>query len=94
MFGIPERNALTRLLPDEGWNPLFVFSPYRPDLNPIERMRSKIKMRLRKTRVMALQDLPAAIEETFTLLLKVTVEGGFAPADIRVNLSDCHTLTT
>lgn len=51
-------------------------------------------MRLRKTRVRALQDLPAVIEETFTLLLKVTVEGGFAPADIRVNLSDCHTLTT
>lgn len=40
--------------------------PYSPDLNPIEKMWSKLKAYLRKEKVRVVSELPAAIERAFS----------------------------
>lgn len=40
--------------------------PYSPDLNPIEKMWSKIKAYLRKVKVRTASELPNAIERAFS----------------------------
>ena len=40
--------------------------PYSPDLNPIEKMWSKLKAHLRKEKVRIASELPPAIERAFS----------------------------
>lgn len=40
--------------------------PYSPDLNPIEKMWSKLKAYLRKEKVRIVSEFPAAIERVFS----------------------------
>lgn len=51
--------------------------PYSPDLNPIEKMWSKIKSVLRKLKVRTLIDLPNAIKQAFQTVSVSDCEGWF-----------------
>ena len=41
------------------------FPPYSPDLNPIEKLWSKLKSILRKLKVRTLEELPSAVAQAF-----------------------------
>ena len=56
--------AITRLLEQSGIRYLFL-PPYSPDLNPIEKLWSKVKALLRKFKVRTLEILPNAIQNAF-----------------------------
>jgi transposase len=51
--------------------------PYSPDLNPIERMWSKIKAILRKLKVRAKELLDQAISQAFNCISISDISGGF-----------------
>lgn len=51
--------------------------PYSPDLNPIEKMWSKIKAYLRKVKVRAVSGLPDAIEKAFLTVSPLDCIGWF-----------------
>ena len=51
--------------------------PYSPDLNPIEKLWSKIKAFLRKEKVRIAEELPAAIERAFSTISVSDCEGWF-----------------
>lgn len=51
--------------------------PYSPDLNPIEKMWSKIKSHLRKLKVRTVSELPNAIEKAFLTLRSSDCLGWF-----------------
>ena len=46
----------------------FYLPPYSPDLNPIEKMWSKIKAYLRKEKIRIVSGLPDAIERAFSIV--------------------------
>ena len=77
--------AITRLLERTGIRYLFL-PPYSPDLNPIEKLWSKVKALLRKFKVRTLRTFPMRFRMLFGRLLPLTVSAGFALADIRTNL--------
>ena len=52
--------------------------PYSPDLNPIEKMWSKIKSILRKTKARTTEDLQEAINNAFKQISVSDCEGWFA----------------
>lgn len=56
--------AITQLLARSGIRYLFLL-PYSPDLNPIEKLWSKVKALLRKFKVRTLETLPNAIQNAF-----------------------------
>lgn len=51
--------------------------PYSPDLNPIEKMWSKIKAYLRKRKVRKVSELPDAIEKAFSTICSSDCLGWF-----------------
>ena len=51
--------------------------PYSPDLNPIEKMWSKIKAYLRKVKVHTASELPGAIEKAFSTVRPSDCSGWF-----------------
>lgn len=51
--------------------------PYSPDLNPIEKLWSKIKAFLRKEKVRVAEELPAAIDRAFSTISVFDCEGWF-----------------
>lgn len=51
--------------------------PYCPDLNPIEKMWSKIKAYLRKVKVRTASELPGAIEKAFSTVRPSDCSGWF-----------------
>ena len=56
--------AITQLLEQSGIR-YFFLPPYSPDLNPIEKLWSKVKALLRKFKVRTLEALPNAIQNAF-----------------------------
>lgn len=54
----------------------FYLPPYSPDLNPIEKMWSKIKAYLRKPKVRIASELPGAIEKAFSTVCSSDCLGG------------------
>ena len=56
--------AITQLLEQSGIRYLFL-PPYSPDLNPIEKLWSKVKALLRKFKARTLEALPNAIQNAF-----------------------------
>jgi transposase len=52
-------------------------SPYSPDLNPIERVGSKIKAVLRKLKVRAKEFFDGAIAQAFNRISLSDISGGF-----------------
>ncbi len=59
--------AVGELLSQNGMIPLYL-PPYSPDLNPIEKMWSKMKAILRKWKIRVLGDLPNAIQRALSLI--------------------------
>lgn len=57
--------AVKEVLDTSGIRCLYL-PPYSPDLNPIEKMWSKLKAYLRKVKVRTASELPTAIEEAFS----------------------------
>ncbi|NLK37256.1 MAG: IS630 family transposase [Epulopiscium sp.] len=51
--------------------------PYSPDLNPIEKLWSKIKAFLRKEKVRNAEELPCAIKSAFATISKTDCQGWF-----------------
>ena len=51
--------------------------PYSPDLNPIEKMWSKMKAILRKQKVRVASELPEAVKKTLEMIRHTDCEGWF-----------------
>jgi len=71
--------AVGELLSKNGMIPLYL-PPYSPDLNPIEKMWSKMKAILRKWKIRVLDDLPHAVQRALRLI---------SPSDILHWFSSC-----
>lgn len=81
--------AVKDLLEQAGVQYLYL-PPYSPDLNPIEKMWSKLKAFLRRQKFVCWRTcrmLFALLSKRFLLM---TVLAGFAFVDIRANLLDCY----
>lgn len=59
--------------------------PYSPDLNPIEKLWSKLKAILRKLKVRTLEELPAAVKTAFHAICQRDCVGWFRSCGICVN---------
>lgn len=68
--------AVKQILDTSGVRYLYL-PPYSPDLNPIEKMWSKIKTCLRKRKVRKVSELPDAIEEAFLTIRSSDFLGWF-----------------
>lgn len=68
--------AVKQLLDSSGIKYLYL-PPYSPDLNPIEKMWSKIKAYLRKVKVRKVSGLPDAIEKAFSTISSSDCLGWF-----------------
>ena len=64
--------------------------PYSPDLNPIEKLWSKIKALLRKFKARTVEALPHAIQCAFQAVTQTDCVGGFALVDICFNFENCY----
>ncbi|MCI8400607.1 MAG: IS630 family transposase [Lachnospiraceae bacterium] len=68
--------AVQQLLDSSGIKYLYL-PPYSPDLNPIEKMWSKIKAYLRKEKIRIVSELPDAVEKAFSTINPSDCSGGF-----------------
>lgn len=68
--------AVKQVLDSSGIRYLYL-PPYSPDLNPIEKMWSKIKAYLRKVKVRKVSELPDAIKKAFTTIRTSDCSGWF-----------------
>ena len=66
---------------DESGISYMYLPPYSPDLNPIEKMWSKLKAYLRKEKVRIASELPAAIERAFSTVRASDCLGWFRSCD-------------
>ena len=81
---------VTQLLDDENISYKFL-SPYSPDLNPIEKMWSKMKAFLRKQKVRAVDKLSDAINDALKTISVSDCIGWFhSCGDICSNLWICY----
>ena len=66
--------------------------PYSPDLNPIEKMWSKMKAILRKQKVRVASELPEAVKKALEMIRHTDwiVRGGSMRVDICTNLWNCY----
>ncbi len=64
--------------------------PYSPDLNPIEKMWSKMKAILRKQKVRVASELPEAVKKALEMIRHRIVRGGSMRVDICTNLWKCY----
>lgn len=69
--------AVKELLEQEGIRYIYL-PPYSPDLNPIEKLWSKVKSLLRKYKVRSADELPLAIERAFAAISPSDCVGWFA----------------
>ena len=67
---------VTDLLEHSGFHYLYL-PPYSPDLNPIEKLWSKIKAFLRKKKIRRIDDLPSAIGQAFETIAPSDCFGWF-----------------
>lgn len=65
-----------QVLDESGINYLYL-PPYSPDLNPIEKMWSKLKAYLRKEKIRIASELPSAIERAFSTVRASDCSGWF-----------------
>lgn len=72
--------AVTDILDASGIRYLYL-PPYSPDLNPIEKMWSKIKAYLRKEKVRIASGLPDAVEKAFSTVTISDCFGWFRSCD-------------
>lgn len=72
--------AVTDILDASGIRYLYL-PPYSPDLNPIEKMWSKIKAYLRKEKVRIASGLPDAVEKAFSTVTISDCLGWFRSCD-------------
>lgn len=68
--------AVKKILDESGIQYLYL-PPYSPDLNPIEKMWSKIKAYLRKVKVRNASELPDAVEKAFSAVRASDCSGWF-----------------
>ncbi len=66
---------------DESGISYMYLPPYSPDLNPIEKMWSKLKAYLRKEKVRIASELPSAIERAFSTVRASDCLGWFRSCD-------------
>ena len=78
--------AVKNLLDSSGIRYIYL-PPYSPDLNPIEKLWSKVKAFLRKFKARTLDALPNAIQNAFH---SVTISDCSASADMRFNFGNCY----
>ena len=76
--------AVKNLLDSSGVRYIYL-PPYSPDLNPIEKLWSKVKAFLRKFKARTLDALPNAIR-------LLTAQAGSIPAAIRLIFKNCYKL--
>ncbi len=69
-------DAVGDLLRQNGITPLYL-PPYSPDLNPIEKLWSKMKANLRKWKIRVKEALPAAVADALGLVTQDDVMGWF-----------------
>ena len=74
--------AVKDLLDSSGVRYIYL-PPYSPDLNPIEKLWSKVKAFLLKFKVRTLDTLPNAIQHAFQSVSPSNCSGGSVPAAIR-----------
>ena len=72
----PSCKDCKKLLDDTGIRYLYL-PPYSPDLNPIEKMWSKIKANLRKQKIRIAAKLPEAIKRAFSTIRQSDFFGWF-----------------
>ncbi|RGH82327.1 IS630 family transposase [Blautia sp. AM28-27] len=75
---------VTELLDKAGISYLYL-SPYSPDLNPIEKMWSKMKSFLRKRKVRVAAELPEAVKAALETISTNDCKGWFHASGICVN---------
>lgn len=75
---------IRQLLDDKGINYVYL-PPYSPDLNPIEKLWSKLKAILRKLKARSLDELPNAVKMAFHAICQHDCEGWFKSCGICVN---------
>ena len=69
----------------------YIYLPlYSPDLNPIEKLWSKVKSFLRKFKARTLDALPMRFRMLFTLLLSLIVPAGSASVGMCFNFENCY----
>ena len=74
--------AVKDLLDSSGVRYIYL-PPYSPDLNPIEKLWSKVKAFLLKFKVRTLDTLPNAVQHSFQTVSPSDCSGGAVPAAIR-----------
>lgn len=70
-----------QFLDEKGINYVYL-PPYSPDLNPIEKLWSKLKAFLRKLKIRILGDLPAAVDRAFHVISCDDCQGWFRSCGI------------
>ena len=75
---------VTELLDDAGISYMYL-PPYSPDLNPIEKMWSKMKAILRKSKIRVASELPEAVKATLKTISTNDCKGWFHSCGICVN---------
>lgn len=73
-----------QFLDEKGINYVYL-PPYSPDLNPIEKLWSKLKAFLRKLKIRVLSDLPAAVGMAFQVVSRNDCQGWFHSCGICTN---------
>ena len=72
--------AVKELLDSSGIQYIYL-PPYSPDLNPIEKLWSKVKALLRKFKARTLEELPDAIQNAFRAVTAADCSGWFKSCD-------------
>ena len=78
-LGVHHVRGIAEIIRSVGAIPLYL-PPYSPDLNPIEKLWSKIKAILRKWRIRSTNSLERAITDAFSLVCPDDCLGWFASA--------------
>lgn len=76
--------AVTELLDDAGISYIYL-PPYSPDLNPIEKMWSKMKAILRKRKIRVASELPEAVKAALKTVSTNDYKGWFHASGICIN---------
>lgn len=81
-----------KALLDKAKVPYLYLPPYSPDLNPIEKLWSKVKALLRKCKARMADQLPDAIQVAFHTVTASDCSGWLTPADMCFNSENCYNL--
>ena len=83
---------VVKALLDKAKIPYLYLPPYSPDLNPIEKLWSKVKALLRKCKARMADQLPDAIQVAFHTVTASDCSGWLTPADMCFNSENCYNL--